>query len=331
MEKKYKMLIKALGENRVMVNELLFKYTSFRLGGPADLFYRAKTTLELTNAVKQTTDLGISCFVMGGGTNILVSDKGYRGLVVKNDTSNIFVIGSRGGKFKNKTKNSQIEKIFLEVDSGVGVNRLVRYTLDQGFVGLEYFLGQPGTVGGAVWINAHNMNMGKYFGDFVVGAKIFNPKNGIMIVDGQYFRFGYDTSSIQKNSDLVISVILQLGTGDKKKLWKTAKQAYEYRTKTQPKGVYSSGCTFRNISKSTAIRLSTPQYTCSAGYLLDSCKLKGIKKGHAQFSGEHANFIIHQGEATTSDVLELIKLAKTQVKKKYKIDLDLEIVIVGEF
>ncbi|MBI4991007.1 UDP-N-acetylmuramate dehydrogenase, partial [Candidatus Gottesmanbacteria bacterium] len=301
MRPNYQKLTRLLGETRVLINEPLSKYSSFRLGGPADLFFKAKTTGELAQAIKQADSFSIPIFVLGGGTNLLISDKGFRGLVIKNETSGIKLIGVRGAATK-------VKKVFLEVDSGVGVNRLVRFALDQGLSGLEAFLGQPGTVGGAVYINAHNMWKGKFFGDCIVGAKIVTVSGDVKSVEGKYFKFGYDTSCLQKTKEIVLSVILQLETQDKEKLWQEAQKMLVYRQKTQPQGFYSSGCIFRNIEKSDALMIATPQFTCSAGFLLETIGLKGKKIGGAWFSSEHANFIVHRGGVTTSSVIELINL-----------------------
>lgn len=328
MNTNYRELINKTGSQRILTGEPLWKYSSFHIGGVADLFYKAQTVEELHNIIILARTLEIPFFVISGGTNLLISDNGFRGLVIKNDSKNIRLAGIRGGKNMNITK---ISTVYLEVDSGVGINRLVRYTLDQGFIGLEAFLGQPGCVGGAVWINAHNMSMGKYFGDSIYSAKLLDSKNEIKEVTHSYFKFSYDQSIIQKTKDIVLSVNLNLTTGDKEKSWKLAQDALEYRRKSQPSGKFTSGCTFRNISTSEAIRLATPNYTTSAGYLLDSLGMKGYRLGGAYLSTEHANFIINDGSAKAADVWKIIKLAKKKVKEKYNINLHEEIVLIGDF
>lgn len=324
MNKIYTKLIQKLGESRVLVNENLAKYSSFKIGGPADLFFRAKNKSDLISAIKTARDLGIDYFVIGGGTNLLIGDGGFRGLVIKNDTSDIKLLGMKG-------KKNSIQKVYITVDSGVSINRLVRFTLDQALVGLEYFLGQPGTVGGAVYINAHNMKWGQFFGELIREAQILTKEGKTVTVPATYFRFGYDKSILQKTHEIVLSVVLELTRGNKEKLWQDAQESLEYRQKTQPTGVFTSGCTFRNISKSEAVRLVTPNYTTSTGFLLDSLGLKGARVGTTMFSPHHANFIIHRGGAKAADVLELILLAKRKAKERYNLDLVEEIVLIGEF
>lgn len=328
MKDEYIKLLKILGERRILHNEPLFKYSSLHIGGPADLFYKAQSKEELIKAISSAKDIKIPYFVIGGGTNLLISDLGFRGIVIKNETKNIKLVGIKGEK---KGRETRLQTVFLEAESGVGVNRLVRFTLDQGLSGLESFLGQPGTVGGAIFMNAHNMKMKKYFGDAIFSSEIFTMDREIKKVSRSYFKFGYDKSIIQKTGEIVLSVILDLQVSDKKLLWLKAQNTYNYRQKTHPQGVFSSGCTFRNIEKSQAVRLATPSYTCSAGFLLERVGLKGKIIGKARFSDRHANFIIHNGGVKASEVVELIKLAKSKVKEKFGINLMEEIVKIGDF
>lgn len=323
MKSSVQKLIDTLGKDRISLNEPLWKYSSLHIGGPADLFFRAKQQEDILLSVAASRNLKIPFFILGGGTNILIGDKGFRGLIIKNETNRIQLVGLRGGK--------KLHTAYLEVETGVGVNRLVRFTIEQGLAGLEVFLGQPGSVGGAVYINAHNMRLGKFIGDAVYGAKLLNKAGNVVEVPHTYFKFGYDRSCIQESEDIVLSVLFKLEVGNKEELWQKAQSVLEYRRQTQPQGVFSAGCTFRNISKSDAVRIATPDYTQSAGFLLESLGLKGEKRGNACFSSEHANFITHKGQAKACDMLELINVAKKSVKDKYGIILQEEIVQVGDF
>lgn len=331
MKNKISKLIEIFGSNRIQLNEELSKYSSFKIGGCADIFFRAKTIGDLVSIVQNAISLNLPYFIIGGATNLLISDKGFRGLVIKNETDRIRFIGAKGGSVKSKKDDLKLKKIYIEVDSGVSVNRLVRYAIDQGLAGLEFFLGQPGSVGGAVYINAHNINKSAFFGNVIVSAKLIDIEGDVKEVSSKYFRFGYDYSTIQNTKESIISVVLELTPGEKEKLWLIAAKTLEYRRISQPFGFFSSGCTFRNIRKSDAVRISTPNYTCSAGFLLDSVGLKGYSIKSVNFSQKHSNFIVHKGGAKASDVLELIKLAKSKVKKAYGIDLKEEIVLLGEF
>jgi len=314
---------------RLLLKEPLAKYTSLRLGGPADYFLKVGRGDELQKAVSQAHLYKIPFFILGGGTNVLFKDEGFPGLVIKNEMSDIKLIGLRGESLKDGKAGTAINTVYLEVESGVGVNRLVRYSLDQGLSGLEYFLGQPGTVGGAVWINAHNMVKKRFFGEIVVAATLFNIEKGINKVAQDYFRFGYDKSNLQKTGEIVLSAVCSFRRGNKEKLWKIARETLEYRSRTQPSGYFSAGCIFRNIKKSEAMRLATPQFTLSAGFLIESVGLKGKTIGGASFSPTHANFIVHKGQAKSLDVLKLIDLAREKVFAKYHLRLETEIRIVN--
>jgi len=328
----YKKLIKSLNENRILYNEKLNKYSSFKVGGCADIYYKCNSKDELIEAVVASKKYSIPYIVIGGGTNLLISDNGFKGLVIKNESKEIKIVGIRGVKnhisgFRPKNQFT----VFLEVDSGVTINRLVRFTLDQGLKGIEAFLGQPGSVGGAVWINAHNLRMLKYVSDAIESIKIINKYNKLIEVPKSYFQFSYDNSIIQSTKEIVVSVIFKFQRSNSEDLWKVANQSLIYRKESQPTGIYSSGCTFRNISKVDAIRLTTPEYTCSAGYIIESLGLKGKSIGGAKFSNKHANFIVHNGNANSRDIYSLIQLAKKRAKSELSIDLKEEIVLVGEF
>ncbi|MBI4137496.1 UDP-N-acetylmuramate dehydrogenase [Candidatus Roizmanbacteria bacterium] len=308
----------------------LANYTNWRIGGPADYFVEIDSLHDLQEAINFAATKNIPHVILGGGTNVLVGDKGFRGLVIKNKMNNISIIAYKG-KLSNSSDVSR-KNVYVRADAGVLVNRLVRYTLDQGLSGLENFLGQPGAVGGAMYINAHNMSQNDFFGDHVVEADIITD-GAVRTVPQSYFEFGYDVSTLQKTKETVVSVVvgLEQRLDEKEKIWKKAEAAMQYRHSTQPKGVPTAGCTFRNISADDAKRAKVPNNIRSAGFLIDACGLKGKQMGNAKISEEHANFILNMGGATAQEVKELIDLAKTSVKEKFGIDLHEEVVLIGEF
>ncbi len=326
MNVKIQELKNILGE-RVKENELLARYTTLKVGGPADLFYDAKTTDELVHAMTSARRLDIPVFILGGGSNLLIGDKGIRGLVIKNSTNAIVMRGAKG----RYTSGQATGKVFVEVDSGVLMNKLVRDTIEEGLGGLEMHLGLPGTVGGAMFMNSKWTKPESYVGDAVYQSTILTPRGEVQTVSRDYFHFGYDTSVIQKTGDFVLKIIFTLTPTPKEKLWETANQSVAYRRESQPQGVFSPGCTFRNISKADAMAVSTPNYTTSAGFLVDHAGLKGVTVGGAQISQIHANFIVNQNHATASDVVQLIERARTKVREKFGVTLVEEVVRVGEF
>jgi UDP-N-acetylmuramate dehydrogenase len=308
-------------------NVLLAPYTTLKIGGPAEFFYEAATVDELVAAVKKAREERIPVTVLGGGTNILIGDKGIGGLVIRNTTRAITMRGMKASVQKGRKTGM----VYVEADSGVLFNTLVRFTVDEGLGGLEVHLGLPGTVGGAIYMNSKWTNPVTYVGDALYQATILTPENEVMIVDRSYFRFAYDTSIIQKTRDIVLRVVFALIPGQKDKLWKTANQCIAYRRERQPQGVKSPGCTFRNLSQADAISLSSPNRSTSAGFILDHAGLKGVTVGGAQISPIHANFIVNTGNASARDVEALIDLAVGKVKAHYGITLKEEIVRLGEF
>lgn len=301
MNEIFQTLEEKLGRGRVKMNEPLSLHTSFKIGGPAQFYYEANSSGEVAEAAKTAEELKLPYLLLGGGSNILVGDKGFPGLVIRNKSQNIKILGYMG---KVKSRQSQVENVLVEVDAGVPFNQLVRFTIEEGLEGLEEFLGLPGTVGGAVIDNSH-------WQDKKIDSLIVSQKTA--------------------DKGIILSVVLGLKKGDKNLLWQRARQAVEYRQRTQPLSFPSAGCTFRNIKKSEALRIGTPNLTTSAGFLVEAAGFKGTQVGNAQVSTVHANFIVNLGGASASDVLELINLIKTKVKEKFKVSLKEEIVRVGDF
>jgi len=308
-----------VGVKDLSINEPLGKYTTFKIGGPADYFYDAKTVDDFVGAMLLGRKLGLPVFILGGGTNILIGDKGIRGLVVRNSTRGISLRG---------VKN---QLVFVEAESGVVINQLVRITVEEGLAGLEMQLGLPGSVGGAVYMNSKWTHPVGYVGDVVYQAKILTPQGEIKIVPKSYFQFAYDTSILQKSNDIVLSVVFALRRADKKELWKIANDSVVYRRETQPQGVHSPGCTFRNISQAQAIAVPTPNHTTSAGFLVDHAGCKGMHVGDAAVSDVHANFIVNRKAASAADVIQLIEKIRKKVFDQFGVTLEEEIVRVGEF
>ncbi len=317
----YQPFIGALNSTKLKLKEPLAKHTYFKIGGPADLFLPVDSLEELKIAVKLALKHQLPYFVLGGGSNLLFSDQGFRGLVIKNQTRKISLKGFSGGGLK--TGQLQVDKILIQAESGVLANQLIRYTLDEGYAGLEDFLGLPGTVGGAIFNNSHHL--GRLIGDLVAEVEVLDNQGRLKKYSHQKLDFSYDHSRFQKTKETILSVTFQLKKGDKAKLWQQAEAAVKRRAQTQPLGIPSSGCVFQNISLSDAMRLGTPNHTCSAGYLIDKAGLKGIRVGDAMVSDKHANFIVNLGKATSKDILDLATLIKKTVKKKFGVDLQFEI------
>jgi len=296
MAQKYLKIIEKLGQGRVKLNEPLAKHTTFKIGGPADLFYEAKTTKELIKVIKLIKKLRIPYFVLGGGSNILVADEGFRGIVIK--MSNV----------KCQMSNGKII-----AGAGVSLGELLKLAAKNSLAGLEFAAGIPGTVGGAVRGNAGAWQQA--IGDKVVGVKVLTPTGRIKWLKAADCQFSYRQSRFKKTKEIILEVELKLEKGDKKEIEAKIRENLAKRASqpTQP----SAGCIFVNPKP------------LSAGKLIEKCKLKGRQIGEAQISSQHANFIVNLGRAKAQEVIKLIKLIKKKVKEKFGIDLKEEICFVG--
>ncbi|MFZ2199165.1 MAG: UDP-N-acetylmuramate dehydrogenase [Microgenomates group bacterium] len=321
----YSFIVNSLGADRLKKDEPLSKHTYFKLGGPADYLYEANTTEELIASVQSAILYKVPYLVIGGGSNIIVRDAGFRGLVIKNKSKQIQLKGFAGGVEKG---HLDLKEAIVEADSGVPANLLIRYTLDQGLSGLEDMLGLPGTVGGAVYNNSHHL--GKLFGDHIIEVTVLDLEGKIKKYTQKECKFDYDYSIFHKTKEIVLSASFQMKRGDKDALWVVANAAVKRRATSQPLGSPSSGCIFKNIPLADAMRLGTPDTTQSVGYLLDKAGLKGLRVGGAYVSDVHANFIVNDGTATSQDVLDLIAQIKTNIKEKYGVDLTEEVIIIGD-
>lgn len=286
----------------------LASFTTFGIGGPADYFVKAQTTDDLINAVTWARSRGIPLFVLGSGANILVADKGFRGLVIKNESSEF-----------------HFEKNNLVAESGVTIEKLINETSDRGLSGLEHFAGIPSTLGGAMWQNLHflspDRNSTVYIGSLVKKARILTPDSHVLTVPAKYFQFAYDWSSLHESGDIVLDALLQLTTELPETIMSTITANLTWRSQKHPKNAWknSAGSVFKKIEGH------------GAGRLIDAAGLKGRQIGGAQISALHANFIQNVGGATARDVRELISLVQESVKRQTGLVLNTEISFVGEF
>ena len=318
-------LEKIFGATRIRQNEPMSAHTTFKIGGPAEFYIEVSSVDDLIKAVQTAHKLEIPVFIFGGGSNVIVADHGIKGLVIKNNCRRFEVMGMTG-----KVKNQKIDfdRALVYAESGVIMNQLVRFTIDQGLGGLEYQLGLPGTIGGGVYMNSNFPRKGVYVGDFLYRAKLIGKEGTIKEVDNAYFHFAYDKSILQETGEILLHAIFKLEKMDKKILWDRGTEALTYRSSTQPKGA-SAGCSFRNISIVEALKIPTPDRITSAGYLIDKAGLKGKRIGDAMISDMHANFILNMGNAKANDIVTLVDLMKAEVYKKFGVHLVLEVKTVG--
>ena len=291
----------------VQKNISLKNYTTFKIGGKAKYFFVAKTKKDLILAITVAKKLKIPFFILGGGSNLLASDQGYKGLVIKIRNTKYKILRSRTSSLWGK----QNTKIYTE--AGAPLSQLLNEATKNNLTGMEWIAGIPGTVGGAARGNAGAY--GSSLADNIQEVEVYDvKKRKIKIFKKKDCRFAYRDSIFKKNKNLiVIFLVLKLKKGDKKEIEKKIKEYLDYRKKHQPLNFPSAGSIFVNPEG------------FSAGQLIEKCGLKGKKIGEAQISKIHANFIVNRNRAKAKDVKKLINLMKKKVKQKFGLVLKEEI------
>ena len=301
MNQKQKKDIRKMLTSVMTFDEPLAKHTTFGIGGPADCMVFPETREELSKLLKYAYQKKISAIFIGSGSNILVWDKGFDGIVISLKKS-----------FKNLTikRNS-----LIIVEAGVMLGTMVKQAMAAEIGGLESLIGVPGTVGGALIMNAgaFGSEISKYFEE----AKTMTIEGDTKSYKKGEIEFSYRHSTFPKN-EILLEATFQCKRGKPAEILKDRKVASDGRKSNQPLKFRSAGSIFKNPSDSLA-----------AGYLIDKTGLKGTERGGAAISEKHANFIVNMGDATAADVLYLIKLAKKYVAKKFHINLELEVKLIG--
>ena len=310
---------------KIQKNISLAKHTTFKIGGPARYFFIAKNKEDLIKAVKTAKKLKLRFFVLGGGSNVLFSDRGFKGLVINFSASG----GSAEG-----WQNSNIY-----AGAGTKLEDIVRLATKESLTGLEWAAGIPGTVGGAVYGNAGAFN--SVTGDIVESVEVLDFKTlRIKNFSKKDCKF-FPKNTIFKNRKnlIILSVVLKLKKGNKKQIQKKIKEYLNYRKKSHPFNLFSAGCAFENCEKKIRDQKLLEEFPelkkfnkigmIPAAFLVEESGLKGKKIGGAQISTKHANFIVNLKKAKAKDVISLIKLAKQKVKKKFGVNLKEEVRIIN--
>jgi len=282
-------------------NILLKDYTTFKIGGKAQFFFVAKTKEELVKTIRMAKKFKLPFFILGGGSNVLAADEGYNGLVIK----------TQSAKRKAQSNNLKLKTIYAE--AGTPLALVVSEATKNNLTGLEWAVGIPGTVGGAIWGNAGAFKNSMQ--NIVKKAEVLDSKTlKIKNFKNKDCKFSYRESIFKKNSNLIIlSVTFQLKKGNKKQIKEKMQECSNYRKGKQPLNLSSAGSVFKN----------PPGF--SAGELVERCGLKGKKVGNVKISEKHANFIVNLGGGKAKDVKKLIKIIKNKVKNKFGITLEEEI------
>ena len=296
-----KALVQKLGFNRIKLNEPMSEHTKMKVGGPADYYFEAANRKELVEAVQAAIETGVPYVVLGNGANVLVADKGIHGLVIVNK--------SNGLRF--------LPHGFAEAESGVDNTQLTKQAQNRNLLGAERLLKVPGTVGGAVFMNAGDTGGKRFFGDLVVWVETIDKEGKINKLAKDACEFSYRTSRFQRTGEIILKAKLELKETSREEIEEAVRDIL-VRKMHQPAGA-TVGSTFKN-----------PDYD-HAGRLIEQCGLKGKKIGGAKISEKHANFIINEGEAKASDVKSLIDLMRACVKEKFNVDLQEEVRYTGEW
>lgn len=300
--------------SRLRRDEILAPYTTFRIGGPADLYFEATTADELANAVSIARELELPYFVLGLGANILIGDKGFRGLVIRNTAH-------------HWSFHEHDVDCTLWTESGAVVKDLIQESVHRGWSGLEHYVGIPSTVGGAIWQNLHFLSPAParertmFIAEVFDSCEILSEENERRTVGPDYVKFGYDDTVFHHRRDIVLSVKFRLTKGDPASLHRIMQENLSWRGGKHPWLDWhpSAGSVFKKIEG------------VGAGRLIDQCGLKGFRVGDAQISHIHANIMVNLGHATAGEVRELISIAQQQVFEKHGLRLEPEIGFIGEF
>jgi UDP-N-acetylmuramate dehydrogenase len=302
----------------VKQDESLMLHTAFKSGGAAKYFVSIDSLDHLQGVVNEAWKRGIKVKIVGSGTNLIVGEKGFDGLVIKNNCRRFDLQGMKG-----KITNSQMKlsQGYLYAESGALMNQVVRYVIEQGFGGIEFCLGLPGTVGGAVAVNANFSKEDIRIGRAVYAGKILT-KNGVQDVHADYFRFGFDTSALLSGEAVLLSVLFALYPEEKEKLWARADDAVKYRTETQPKE-HVSGQTFRNMHVRIVYPNTGLPSDISFVELIEKAGLKGKRIGAIGLWEENPHYLLNFGGGSAEDVGRLIKELKETLFRKFGVQLDM--------
>lgn len=294
----YNELITKIEKSRVYLNETMSNHTTFKIGGPADIFSKVNSQEELKAIVEFSKKNSIPLTVIGNGSNVLVKDCGIRGIVIKLDLKEI-----------------RMHNNIMFVEAGVLLPKLARVACDNSLEGLEELAGIPGSFGGAVYMNsgAHRVEISNR----LIEITYIDENLEVKTLKKEDAEFNYRKSIFQEKNWIILSGKIQLKKGKQEKIKEKMHSLLETRTHNQPVDMPSAGSIFKRGENYIAAKL------------IDECGLKGYTLGGAEISTKHAGFIVNKGNATSEDVLELIKFIKQKVKEKYNVDLQTEIEILG--
>lgn len=293
-------LEKFVPKGDICLQEPMQKHTTFRIGGPADCFVQIENKEQLIRLQRYLKQLEMPFFILGNGSNLLVSDKGYQGIVLQ--------IGQKMSKI-------EVDGNVITAQAGAAMSQVARAALEHGLTGLEFASGIPGTIGGGVVMNA-----GAYDGELsgvVTQVNVVNSEGECMELENDSMEFGYRTSIIRNNAFTVTEVILKLEEGDREQIRAKMEDLAARRREKQPLEYPSAGSTFKRPRGNFA------------GKLIMDAGLRGFQIGGAKVSEKHCGFVVNTGNATAEDVRDVISEVREQVKERFHVNLEPEILFLG--
>ena len=306
----------ALGDG-LLTQELLRHHTTFRIGGPADFYYAAPTADKLVSALRAARDFGLPVFLLGGGSNLLVSDDGFRGLVIRNAIESVEFDG-----------NAAL------VGCGVDFLELIYQCRDRELSGLEFAAGIPGSVGGAIYGNAGCY--GQDIGSFTIECTHATFDGSIVETKpASWYQFAYRDSRVKREPKVLLSCLLHFRPGKRAEIQKVIDEKLEIRRVKHPHWRIepTAGSYFKNLPPDWRMpggKLSPGTHRVAAGQLLDECGCRGLRVGDAMVFAKHANIIVNAGRATAREVLELTEIMKSRVREKFGVELEEEVMFLGD-
>jgi UDP-N-acetylmuramate dehydrogenase len=298
-------------------NHALAPLTYFKIGGPAEMYAEINDLESAVDLITFCRQQDIRYTILGGGSNVLISDKGIRGLVLR----------LTADKITDTNRELSDDKRLITAEVGVKTSTLVAKTIALGYSGLEYFMGVPGTLGGAIYNNAHYLS--DLIGEHVHRVEVLTTQNSRQWLSQSECQFGYDSSRFHSSDELILQVEFALSPGNPSISQEKVAKATRYRADTQPLGPPSSGCIFQNTPNNQALINLFPQFAdrshVPTGFLIDQAGLKGLRVGDIEVSQKHAAWLINLGQGTAADVKEIVSQIKNRVKEKFAVEIKEEI------
>ncbi len=311
----------------VLLNEPMKLHTSFKIGGPADIFLIPETAEDIIFLTNLCNDLSLPYFILGAGANILVSDKGIRGIVISLDRfrgvslQNLYSNGPLSSA-QNHPSTEDHSFVYIQALAGTPISDVSQAALKEGLTGLEFIYSMPGSTGGAVWMNARCY--GKSVSDVLFAVEYLDTSKNQTELKQEIVnkeQFGYKLSPFQGKKDLILSATFRLSKGNQKSI---KKEMERIKSDRETKGHFLYPCAGSVFKNNRAFGMPT-------GKIIEKTGLKGYKIGGAQIAPFHANIIINTGKASATDVLKLVELIEEKVFNRFGFELEREIIPVGEW